>query len=179
MSIPQQKLREIILQLLYSAEIGTPDDSDMIALIMQELAVTKRAVMTAQEKAKAVRSHLKAIDEMISKVSISYDLNRIHVVIRNILRLGIYELFFDETIPPRVAIAEAMRLARKFGTPESSSFVNALLDHLYQASQGHHPSNRELEQRSQDLAESEILAQKAAEEALSNENKPATDDDDV
>lgn len=178
MSIPQQKLREIVLQLLYSDEIGKPNAEDMVELIMQELSVTKRAVVTAQEKAKAVRSQVKPIDEMISKVSLGYDLDRIHAVIRNILRLGIYELFFDESIPPRVAISEAMRLARKFGTPESSSFVNALLDHLYQASQGHQTSNQDLEQKAQELVESEEIAKKAAEEALQNEINPTTDDDD-
>lgn len=178
MSIPQQKLREIVLQLLYSNEVGQPNDNDMIELIMQELAVTKRVVITAQERAKAIRSQFKTIDEMISKVSIGYDIDRIHTVIRNILRLGIYELFFDDTIPPRVAIAEAMRLARKFGTPESSSFVNALLDHLYQASQGHQTSNHELKLKAQDLANSEEIAKKAAEEALQNESNPTTDDDD-
>jgi transcription antitermination protein NusB len=180
MSIPQQKLREIVLQLLYSDEIGKPNDSDMITLIMQELAVTKRVVITAQDKAKAVCTELKTIDEMISKVSLSYDLNRIHAVIRNILRLGIYELFFDDTIPPRVAIAEAMRLARKFGTPEAGSFVNALLDNLYQVSQGHQISVNELEKKSQEMAESEELAKKAADEALLNlEAKRTADDDDL
>lgn len=181
MSIPQQKLREIVLQLLYSDEIGKPNDIDMIALIMQELAVTKRVVIIAQDKAKAVRSQLKTIDGMISKVSLSYDFDRIHAVIRNILRLGIYELFFDDTIPPRVAIAEAMRLARKFGTPEAGSFVNALLDNLYQASKGHQVSIDEIEKKSQELVQSEELAKQAADEALLNleANKTADDDDDI
>ncbi len=165
MSIPQQKLREIVLQLLYSEEVGKPSDSDMVPMMMQELSVTKQAVLLALEKAKAVHHHLKTIDEMISKVSLSYDLNRIHVVIRNILRLGIYELFYDDTIPPRVAIAEAMRLARKFGTPESSSFVNALLDHLYQASLGHETANDDLEKKAQELIQSEEEAKKAADNA--------------
>jgi N utilization substance protein B len=47
------------------------------------------------------------------------------------LRLGIFEIFFDSEIPAKVAIAEAIRLCRKFGTPESSQFVNAILDGVY------------------------------------------------
>lgn len=165
MSLPQQKFREIVLQLLYSNDLGKPNEADMIPLIMQELAVTKRSVIMAQERVKTIQSHLPDIDQMIKKVSLSYELDRIHVVIRNILRLGIYEIFFDEAIPPRVAIAEAMRLARKFGTPESSSFVNALLDHLYQESLGQKVSHEDLEKTAEILIQSEEKALKDHQEA--------------
>ena len=68
---------------------------------------------------------------MISETSLSYDLDRIHSVERNVLRLGIYELFYETEIPPKVAIAESIRLSKKFGTPESVSYVNAIIDNLY------------------------------------------------
>ena len=65
-----------------------------------------------------------------------YDIDRIHSVERNVLRLGIYELFFDPEIPPKVAIAEAIRMSKKFGTPESVSYVNAIMDNIYKRKQG-------------------------------------------
>lgn len=168
MSLPQQKLREIVLQLLYSEDIAKPNQTDMQALIMQELAVTKKSVMIAQERVQAIYQHLSSIDSMISHVSHSYDFNRIHIVIKSILRLGVYELFFDDTIPPRVAISEAMRLARKFGTPESAAFVNAILDYLYQSSLGQASSEKDLNETAQTFLKTEEESIKAAEESLKN-----------
>lgn len=179
MALPPQKFRELVFQLLFSEELGKPQANDMQPLMMEELAITKKSVVSAQERVKDIQLNLAAIDKMITDVSTSYDLNRIHAVIRNILRLGIYELFFDTTIPPRVAIAEAMRLARKFGTPESSTFVNALLDHLYQASQGQKMSGKDLAKTAQDFLSSEEKSIQAAKEAARQQEDQKSDDDDA
>jgi N utilization substance protein B len=50
---------------------------------------------------------------------------------RNLLRLGAYEIYFSKSVPPKVAISEAVRLARKFASSESANFINAILDALY------------------------------------------------
>ena len=73
---------------------------------------------------------------MIRKTAVSYAFERIQSVERNVLRLGVFEMLYDSSIPPKVAISEAMRLSRKFSNPESSHFINALLDHLYKLSSG-------------------------------------------
>lgn len=130
MSIPQQKFRELVLQLLYSHDIGRASEEDMLPLMMAELAVTRKTVRDAQQKVRDIISKQTELDALLAQTSQSYDFERIQTVERNILRLSAYELLFDDSIPPKVAIAEAVRLARKFGTPESAGFINALLDSL-------------------------------------------------
>lgn len=174
MALAQQKFREIVFQLLYSFEVGRPDEASMIDMIMTELAVSKRNVRLAQERVNKILERLPEIDPMISSASTSYDFDRIQTVAKNILRLGVFELFFDEDIPPKVVIAEAIRLSRKFGTPESASFVNAILDNLYQLSLGTTVNQQALDQIAQELAQSEQLAEQAAQEAALN---PKDDDD--
>ncbi|MBX9744017.1 MAG: transcription antitermination protein NusB, partial [Chlamydiales bacterium] len=67
----------------------------------------------------------------ISLHSPDYVFERISRTERSILRLGTFELLFDPSIPPKVAIAEAIRICRKFGSPQSAQFVNAVLDSVF------------------------------------------------
>lgn len=136
MALPQQKFREIVFQLLYSYDIGEANDEDMLFLLMAELAVTKQSVRTAQTRARTILARKDELDDFIAKASISYAFERIPSVERNILRIGVFEMLFDDQIPPKVALAEALRLTRKFATPESATFVNAVLDNIYKSSQG-------------------------------------------
>lgn len=136
MSVPAQKFREAVFQMLYSLDIGRSNHDDIIELIMHELKIPKKAAKEALSRAQMILKKLSEIDAMISKTSQSYTFERIQSVERNVLRLGLYELFFDEAIPSKVALAEALRLTRKFGTKESASFVNAILDTLYKQSLG-------------------------------------------
>jgi N utilization substance protein B len=134
MSLPLQKFREIVFQVLYSIDMGTSHLEDLLSLVVKEFRISKKDANLALEKAKEVYERREDIDKMITKVATSYEFERIQSIERNIIRLGIYELFYIEGIPPKVAISEAMRLARKFANPEASSFVNAILDQIYQAS---------------------------------------------
>jgi N utilization substance protein B len=136
MALPQQKFREIVFQLLYSHELFDPDNEVMMTMMMGELAVSKRNVRLALERVSQIEEKLSEIDRLITTVSVSYEFERIQAVTLTILRLGVFEIYFDDQVPPKVAIAEAMRLSRKFNTPESASFVNALLDNLYHAKIG-------------------------------------------
>lgn len=169
MTLSHQKFREIVLQLLYSQDITRPDEALMLELMMAELAVSKKNVRLAQERVKKIKDLLPQIDPLITSVSASYDFDRIQVVTKNILRLAVFELFFDDQIPPKVAIAEAIRLSRKFNTPESASFVNALLDQLYQKKQGESTNPEHLHHHAKNLQESEDIAEKAAESQKNQE----------
>lgn len=175
MALSQQKFREMVFQLLYSDDMARPQAEAMLDLMMSELAITKRNVKQAQERVETIRNKLGEIDPLITSVSTSYEFNRIQTVTKNILRLGVFELFFDDQIPPKVAIAEAIRLSRKFGTPESAAFVNALLDHLYRLQQGETQDLSQLERQARQLAESEQQAQQAALEAK-NLQEPEDED---
>lgn len=133
MALPQQKFREIVFQLVYSLDFSDTEEEDMTAFMMHQFAVTKKTLKMAQERKRLVLEKKGEIDGKISRASSAYDFERIPRIERNILRLGAYEIFFDDEIPPKVAIAEAVRLARKFATPEGATFVNAILDSLYQS----------------------------------------------
>lgn len=131
MALPQQKFREIVFLLLYSHDMGQTDDKEMVPFLMEELSVTKQSVLKAKERFEMMTHKLPEIDEQIAQKSKSYEFERIQSVERNVLRLGIYELLYDKELPNKVAIAEALRLAKKFGTPESVSFVNAIMDSIF------------------------------------------------
>jgi N utilization substance protein B len=134
MAIPQQKFRELVFQLLYSYDIGSSKEDLMIPFMMEELSVSKKTVLQAQERVGKIQENLKEIDTLIANASKSYAFDRIQTVEKNILRLGVFELLHDPSIPPKVALAEAIRLTRKFGTPESGTFVNAILDSILHSS---------------------------------------------
>lgn len=78
-----------------------------------------------------VIDHLSEIDQMISKYAPEWPLEQITIVDRNVLRIGIYELKFSEGTPPKVAINEAIELAKSFGGPSSGKFVNGVLGSIY------------------------------------------------
>ena len=132
MPLPVQKFREIVFQILYSQGFSTSDAEETILMLMKELKVTRRSVSQAQEKAKQIQAKMEEIDPKIQGASKEYSFDRISRVEKTVLRLGLYEMLYDSLIPPKVAIAEAIRLTRKFGTPESAHFVNAILDKIYQ-----------------------------------------------
>jgi N utilization substance protein B len=132
MALPPQKFREIVFQILFSRDFVVAESQEMIALLMKELKVTKKIMTEADARADLVEKHLTELDEMISRFSTEYSFERISRTEKSILRLGAFELLHDPSIPPKVAIAEAIRICRKFGSPESSKFINGLLDSVYQ-----------------------------------------------
>lgn len=112
--------------------------------MMEELKTTRRAMFDAKTRAEQALAKQSEIDEVITKASTEYSFERISRVERTILRLGFFELFFDETLPPKIVIAEAIRLCRKFGTPESAQFVNAILDGVYKKNAAPAPEQPQL-----------------------------------
>jgi len=134
--LPREKFREIVFQLLYAHDFSSEDLEETAEMLMRKLKVTKQILQKAQKQVHDIEEKLTPIDEKIKNASKSYDFERIPRVEKNILRLGVFELFFDESIPPKVAITEAIRLAKKFSTQEGSTFVNAVLDAVYQEMKG-------------------------------------------
>lgn len=135
MALAPQKFREIVFQLIYSDDFGS--DANMEEMLMGQLAVTRQSVRKAYAYREKFLEKKELIDALIAEYSEEYAFDRIPRIERNVIRLGLYELFFSEEIPPKVAIAEAIRLARKFATAESAHFVNAVLDSIYKAKNLH------------------------------------------
>ncbi len=75
-------------------------------------------------------AHRDEIDAKIRQYALNWDLHRMAVVDRNVMRLAIYEMLYREDIPPVVSINEAVDIAKKYSTPESGKFVNGILDRI-------------------------------------------------
>jgi N utilization substance protein B len=136
MILSPQKFREVLLGLLFSRDFYTNDSDDIADLVVHELKITPRQAALAQEKVQKISQHLEEIDAAITKVSTSYDFERIGRVERNILRLAVYELVFEKKQDVAVIIAEAKRLAKKFSTPESALFCKAIVDTIGKSQAG-------------------------------------------
>ena len=92
---------------------------------LEELSPQEEEYMRG--KYEKVLEHVEEIDELLNKVSSGWKVNRMSKVDLNILRLAVYEMKYDEDVPFKVAINEAVELSKKFGGDESSSFVNGIL----------------------------------------------------
>ncbi len=129
MPLSLQKFREIVFQLLYIRNFEKSEKREL-SLVMRQNAIPKKTARVALEKVEEIWQIRADLDRVISEKSELYDLERISMVERTVLWLGVYELLHTD-LPPKVAISEAIRLTRKFATAEGASFVNALLDSLY------------------------------------------------
>lgn len=129
MSLPPQKLREIVFLILYAKDFTSPAE-ELIPLIMHELKVSNKHVQEAFVIADEIGQYKTQIDQMIGKASDAYELHRIQTVEKNVLRLAVYELLIKKELPQKVVIAEAKRLTKKFSTKEAQVFVYALLETL-------------------------------------------------
>src|SRR5262245_35116298 len=120
--------REAAVQFLYQLDIhGDPAENlsaDFWAL--REGGEKVRAF--AEELVAGVALHRAELDERIARFAQNFTIDRLNVVERNILRLGIYEMFYNLEVPPVVAINEAIEIAKKFAGEDSGKFVNGLLD---------------------------------------------------
>ncbi len=172
MALAHQKFREIVFLLLYSYDLGKGADEEVIPLVMTELAVTRKSVKEAQHRMCEVLKMKSQLDALIEKISKSYDFDRIQSVEKNVLRLGLYEMMHDDEIPPKVAIAEAMRLTRKFATPAAASFVNAVMDKAYRMSKGETFDDSAMKESVQALEESEKIARQISEDSATFVHEP-------
>ncbi|MBI4578391.1 MAG: transcription antitermination factor NusB [Planctomycetes bacterium] len=131
----KHQARTVALQTLYQLDIQRlPADADVAPLISPLLAETDLpADMAAYARRLAAgtwtaREHY---DAMISSVSNHWDVARMAVVDRNVLRLSLYELIEQPDVPIRVAIDEAIELGREFGAAETPQFINGVLDAVW------------------------------------------------
>ena len=131
---PETKSRARALQLLYAWEMqGGPRMTDIASGLSRLTGPQPRILDRAEELASDVVAELGTLDAEAARASDNWRLNRIAVVERNILRLGIHELRRG-AVPPKVAIDEAVRLAHWFGGAKAPGFINGVLDGIARAS---------------------------------------------
>jgi len=134
----RRKARELALQLLYQLDLqGEASPEPHLEEFWSRHPVDAEARSFAEALVRGTKLHQQKIDAMISHYAENWELDRMAVVDRNILREGIFELLWMEDVPPKVAINEALEVAKKFSTQESSRFLNGILDRIHKE---HHPS---------------------------------------
>ncbi len=126
--------REVALQVLYQVEQNAGMPLPEIRRFIQRRLLGDRKLCDFTEGLIAgVKQHGEKIDALISDAAENWRIDRMAAIDRNILRLGVLEMMFSQEVPPRVAINEALELAKRYSTAQSSRFVNGILDRLLQS----------------------------------------------
>jgi len=122
--------REAALQMLFQMEASGVRADAVIALFWRSFDAEPEGKDYADAVVRGVEETLVAVDEHITKASAHWRLERMARVDRNVLRLGTWELANRTDVPRAVILDEAVELAKAFGTEESSSFVNGVLNRI-------------------------------------------------
>ncbi len=153
----RRKARELVLQFLYQADMnpphgrpdrlirrtgergkeaaGTPVDNEStieqeIASFWENFKTEEEGKSFFRELAGGAMAHRDEIDALIEAASDNWRISRMATVDRNILRFSVYELIYLPEIPSRVTINEAVEIAKRYGSQESPSFINGILDKI-------------------------------------------------
>ncbi|HID41783.1 MAG TPA: transcription antitermination factor NusB [Pyrodictium sp.] len=127
-------LRTVVMQSLYQWDFNKESKEKFFLILKENL---KEFASNTEDKnfpidlGEGVMEHLKEIDELIRTYAPAWPIEQITIVDRNILRIGIYELKFDPAIPSKVAINEAIEMAKAFGGESSGRFINGVLGAIY------------------------------------------------
>jgi N utilization substance protein B len=125
------KAREYALQILYAVDITKADAAACISGFWEGCDESSAQVKAfAEGIVRGVMSNKSRIDGVISRHATNWQLERMAVIDRNVLRLATYELLYADDIPPKVSINEAIDIAKKFGGDDSGKFVNGVLDNI-------------------------------------------------
>ncbi len=126
--------REFALQILYQIDITRDDPEETLDNFwqIQREKLEDSIKDFANSIVRGVVQNLEVIDERITQYAQNWQLKRMAVVDRNILRLASFELLFRGDIPPKVTINEAVELTKRFSCIEASKFINGILDKIKQ-----------------------------------------------
>ena len=128
----RRKARALALQLLYQLDVqGEGSPAPHLDEFWTRHPVDVEVRDFAEALVRGTKLHEAKIDELISHYALHWELERMAVVDRNILRQGIFEILWACDVPPKVAINEALEVAKKFSTQESSRFINGILDRIH------------------------------------------------
>lgn len=125
--------RIIVLQTLFAWDFnGTQENPEYILeYTKKEFTPSADEENFAMNSLKGIIKNFRELNDLIIKYAPEWPLKQINIVDRNILRIGIYELKYNNNIPPKVAINEAIELAKNYGGDNSSKFVNGVLGTIY------------------------------------------------
>ena len=123
--------REAAVQFLFQQDLNARGKQEKLA---EEFWALRPSTQNVREFCETlingVLANKAAVDELIQKYTVNYELHRIAAVDRNILRLAIYEMLHSPDVAPVIIINEAIEIAKKFGAEKSGGFVNGILDRV-------------------------------------------------
>jgi N utilization substance protein B len=128
----RSRAREVALQLLFQRDLNSHIDRAPIERFVRERLREETLVPFCLGLYDGVLANQADIDRRLTEAAENWRLVRMAVVDRNVLRLGAYELLYVPETPSRVALDEAIELARRYGSADSPAFVNGVLDRLCQ-----------------------------------------------
>ncbi len=143
---PRRKARIIALQALYEGDSSGHKPESVMARLLAERPLPEELAVFAHNLVTGVIQHKSSIDDIIKKLAPTFPINQIATIDRNLLRLAIFEVLFDNRVPVKVAINEAVELAKMFGTSSSQKFINGVLGTVvtcYLTKKEESPSNNE------------------------------------
>ncbi|MFA6184062.1 MAG: transcription antitermination factor NusB [Parcubacteria group bacterium] len=128
--------RSIAMQSLFEWDFNGSNKDDVLNIVdknIKELAIGIEETDLVLALVEGTLKNQGDIDELIEQCAPEWPLSQITIVDRNILRIGIFELLYGnyENVPPKVAINEAIELAKTFGGPNSAKFINGVLGTIY------------------------------------------------
>lgn len=134
--------RELVVQCLYQMEMNEVESADAVDMLLEEASEeneSEHEVRNEEELKKYVLSQVNsiwetkpAIDDMLEHYLKNWQMSRLSRVDRQVLRLATWEMVFDSDVPAKVAVNEAIELAKHFGTDDSGKFVNGVLGKMIQ-----------------------------------------------
>ncbi|MCL2281285.1 MAG: transcription antitermination factor NusB [Dehalococcoidia bacterium] len=126
----RHKARETALQALYELDLTAHPLVDVLAHSVAENNLSEEGDQFVRELVDGVVTHRMEIDEQIRQHAAAWPLEQLAMIDRNILRLAIYELLHNNKVPIKVAINEAVELAKDFGADSSPRFINGVLSSI-------------------------------------------------
>ena len=123
--------RELVIQFLYLTEMNEGEIASQLEAFWESNPNKDEGVQTFTEDIlNNIFEHKKEIDARLEKYSDNWSLSRMTVIDRNLLRMAASELMYSKAVPPKVAIDEAVEIAKRFGTADSPNFINGILDRI-------------------------------------------------
>ena len=131
----RRKARVLALQVLYEVDVAGHSVDTSFGRIMEEAKLPRASSAFALELTQGVVTQQEEIDEIIHKYAPAWPVKQLPVIDRTVLRLALFEIRFGGGAPPKVAINEAVELAKTFGSESSPRFVNGVLGSLMEEMQ--------------------------------------------
>ncbi len=125
----RRRSRESALQVLYQWDINHDEGTDL-GCVNNNALLNRGSDEVSDRIIEGVLQHHREIDLLIERYSENWRLNRMAPIDRTLLRIAIYELLYCEEIPPKVTLNEAVELGKEYGSEDSGSFINGVLDRI-------------------------------------------------